>query len=228
MHDQRGSDVPLPAELAVRDGLAYARFEPDGPPRGGVVVLHGADSCKESHFDFARECRAAGLSAVAFDQRGHGDSEGALGPGVLEDIVTMAGLLGPGPLFLRGSSMGGLLALISAERVGARAVVAICPAEGDGMVRGLQSGRVEFRAEMPGAADFFAVSDPEAAAVALGPDLMLMHADGDERVSVEVSVHLSRMARGSTFVRVPGGHHRSIQHDGEMQARSIAFLLERT
>ena len=41
----------------VHDGLAYALFLPEGEPDVGVVVLHGAGSSKESHFDFARGCR---------------------------------------------------------------------------------------------------------------------------------------------------------------------------
>ena len=68
-----------PRSWASVDGLAYALFLPEGEPRGGVVILHGAGSCKESHFDFARAARAAGLAAVAFDQRGHGESDGRAG-----------------------------------------------------------------------------------------------------------------------------------------------------
>src|SRR3954463_15820326 len=67
-----------PAEQGVRDGLSYALFTPRGEASGGVVVIHGAGSQKENHYDFARECRAAGLAAVAFDQRGHGASDGSL------------------------------------------------------------------------------------------------------------------------------------------------------
>ncbi|MBA3328821.1 MAG: alpha/beta fold hydrolase, partial [Solirubrobacterales bacterium] len=114
MRRYRDVDLPAPAELGVRDGLAYALYLPDGPARGGVVILHGAGSCKESHFDFARLCRAAGLAAVSFDMRGHGDSEGRLGAGAIDDVRTMAGVLPPGPLLLRGSSMGGYLALAAA------------------------------------------------------------------------------------------------------------------
>ena len=47
-------NVEPPAELGTRDGLAYALFLPEGEAAGGVVVLHGAGSCKENHFDFAR------------------------------------------------------------------------------------------------------------------------------------------------------------------------------
>src|SRR5215212_8678948 len=104
---------PLPArpELGTRDGLAYALFLPEKPPSGGVVICHGAGSAKESHFDFARTARARGLAAVAYDARGHGRSEGALGPGLVGDALAMCDLLRPAAgvarVALRGSSMGG-------------------------------------------------------------------------------------------------------------------------
>src|SRR5262249_29545179 len=101
-----------PAEQGVRDGLSYALFLPADESTGGVVVTHGAGSQKENHVDFARECRAAGLAAVCFDQRGHGASEGALDGGAIDDVATVAALLPAGaPDALRGSSMGGWLAL---------------------------------------------------------------------------------------------------------------------
>lgn len=100
-----------PAQLGVDGGLAYALFLPPGAPRGGLVILHGADSCKESHFDFARLAVSEGLAALAFDARGHGDSEGALGAGALRDLAAMADRVreacGGAPVALRGSSMGG-------------------------------------------------------------------------------------------------------------------------
>ena len=82
----------LPREIAVHDGLAYSLWLPDGegPVRGGVVILHGAGSCKESHHDYARMLVASGLGAVSFDQRGHGASEGPMDGRVVEDVVSIA------------------------------------------------------------------------------------------------------------------------------------------
>ncbi len=67
----------------------------------------------------------------------------------------------------------------------------------------------------------------QAAAVELGEKLLLLHAEGDETVPVEVSRRLHEVAPDSRLVVVPGGHHRSIQHDGELQALSVRFLTER-
>ncbi|HEX2084537.1 MAG TPA: alpha/beta fold hydrolase [Solirubrobacteraceae bacterium] len=217
-----------PPELGRRDGLAYALFAPaEQQATGGVVIVHGADSSKESHYDFARKLRAVGVAAVCFDVRGHGESEGALGAGALADVATIASLLPEGPIGLRGSSMGGWLALAAAERVGAQAVVAICPATSRGLLRGLEERRFAFAADPDGLALVLAGVDLEVAAHDLGERLLLLHAEGDETVPVEHSRRLHAAAPGSRYVEAPGGHHRSIQHDDEYQALSVRFLQRR-
>src|SRR2546423_4330479 len=118
---------PARPELGTHDGLAYALFMPvDEPPRAGVVICHGAGSAKESHFDFARTARDRGLAALAYDARGHGRSEGALGPGMAGDALAMCDLLrerGVREVAIRGSSLGGFTAIMAAaashETVGA-------------------------------------------------------------------------------------------------------------
>ena len=52
---------------------------------------------------------------------------------------------------------------------------------------------------------------------ALDVPLLLLHAEGDEVVPVELSRALHAAAPASKLVVVPGGHHRSIQHDAELQ-----------
>jgi uncharacterized protein len=214
-------DLP---RTGVLDGLAWALFEPRDEPVAGVVVLHGADSCKESHYDFCRLLRSNGLAAVSFDQRGHGESEGALDGRLIDDVAAMRTLLPAGPVGLRGSSMGGWLAIAAAEQVGASAVVAICPASTAGLVRGLEERRFDFRADHPAAETALAEVDLDAAASRLGERLLLLHADGDEVVPVAHSEHLHEITPGSRLVVTPGGHHRSIQHDPELQAFAARFL----
>ena len=218
--------VEPPTELGTRDGLAYALFLPDGASAGGVVMLHGAGSQKENQFDIARMLRAGGVAAVCFDQRGHGESDGALGAGALDDVATIAGLLPPGPVALRGSSMGGFMALHAGARMDVAAVVAICPATGALLARGLRSGRFSFRADHDGLLALLAGADEAAAAAALGERLLLMHAEGDEQVPISISRELHAAAPGSRLVAVPGGHHRSIQHDGELIAVAVRFLTQ--
>jgi alpha-beta hydrolase superfamily lysophospholipase len=217
-----------PPELGRTAGLAWARFAPEGPPRGSLLILHGAGSAKESHYDFAREARAAGLCALAFDLRGHGDSEGALGAGVLDDLAAMTGELPADvPLALRGSSMGGYLAIVGADHVGARAVVAICPAPADGLVLGLRAGRFDFRADRPALDAFLAVNDDLQAVASYEGALLLLHAEGDEQVAYQHSVALDAAADAADprrLILLPGGHHRSIQHDPELQGEALRWL----
>jgi alpha-beta hydrolase superfamily lysophospholipase len=215
-----------PDDAGVHHGLAFTLWRPAGAPDGSVLVLHGASSCKESHHPFARACRAAGLAALCFDQRGHGASTGVLGGGALGDVARMAALLPPGPLAVRGSSMGGYLALVSAASIGARAVVAICPASADMLVRGLREDAFEFRADRPSLAALFQSHDVGEAATALEVPVLLLHAEGDDQVPVEHSRELARRLRapGSRLIAVPGGHHRSIQRDPELQGIEVRWL----
>jgi pimeloyl-ACP methyl ester carboxylesterase len=220
----RAVHVEPPSELGRQNGLAYALFLPEGDADGGVVMLHGAGSRKENQFDVARALRAAGVAAVCFDQRGHGESDGALGADAFDDVQAIAGLLPPGPMALRGSSMGGFIALMASTRMDLAAVVAICPATGELLARGLRSDRFSFRADHAGLHELLAQADEPAAAAALGDRLLLMHAEGDEQVPISVSRELHEAAPGSRLIAVPGGHHRSIQHDPEMTAVAVRFL----
>ncbi len=99
----------------------------------------------------------------------------------------MAMLLAPGPVALRGSSMGGYLALVSAARMSAAAVVAICPAGAAGLRRGLRELRHTFRCDERGFDAFLTEHDEREAVKSLDCPLLLLHAEGDEVVSVERS-----------------------------------------
>ena len=221
-------------EIGEHEGLAYAYFEaPGAEPEAGVLILHGAGSAKESHFDFARVCVAYGFSAVAYDARGHGRSDGAFGPLAIDDAVGMLDLLrerGAPRVALRGSSMGGFSAILAAAKDGrAAAVAAICPAPEDLLLRGFRSGRLDgFTADVA-ALDPWLEHDVNLrdAAASLAPEtaLLLLHAQGDEQVPYTVSQELYEAAgRPKKLLLLPGGHHRSLQHDAEIQAETIKFI----
>jgi alpha-beta hydrolase superfamily lysophospholipase len=230
--------TPTAPELGTHDGLAYALFLPDGEPDVGVVVLHGAGSAKESHFDFARGCRADGMAAIAYDARGHGRSEGRFGPRAFDDALAMAELLhsfAP-QVALRGSSMGAFQAIHAAAKARAGgaaaicAVVAICPAPEDGLLRFLRSGRrVEFDCDTHTCEPWLESLDIYEAAGRLGPEtaLLLLHARGDEQVPYTVSETVYDAAsEPKRLLVIPNGHHRSVQHDEELQALSRKFIRE--
>ena len=228
--------VPARPDLGSRDGLAYALFTPEEPPTAGVVICHGAGSAKESHFDYARAARSAGMAALAYDARGHGRSEGDLGPGMWHDALAMCDVLrtasGAPEVALRGSSMGGFTAIGAASLAGGAvaAVAAICPAPEDGLLRGLRTGRLEgFTADRAAIEPWLESVSLVDAAASLAPDtaLLLMHAKGDEQVPYTVSEQLHAAAgEPRRLLLLPGGHHRSLQHDMEIQAASLRFIAD--
>ena len=237
MKDEVRHPTPISPELGMHDGLAYALFLPDDLPDVGVVILHGAGSAKESHFYFARDCRADGMAALAYDARGHGRSEGRFGPGAFDDALAMADLLrtyAP-KVALRGSSMGGFEAIHAARKArdgmqALSAVVAICPAPEEGLARFLRSRqRIEFDCDVDACGPWLESLDILEAAGRLGPEtaLLLMHARGDEQVPYTVSERIFESAREPRrLLLMPGGHHRSVQHDDELQAVSRKFIRE--
>jgi alpha-beta hydrolase superfamily lysophospholipase len=221
-------------DRGVQDGLAYALWRPENgerPPPAGVLVLHGAGSAKESHYDFARAAIALGFSVLVFDQRGHGESDGRFDDRAVTDVVAMVSRLreelAPGaPVALRGSSLGGYLALRATAPSRAAAVVAISPASPDGLRRALQRPELPWRVDPAAASRLLAEEPLDAVVRALEVPVLFMHAEGDEQVPVALSRELASEARhpGSRLIAVPGGHHRSVQHDEELQAVSLRFL----
>jgi len=223
--------VPGLPEVGARDGLAYALFMPDDSPASGVVIVHGAGSAKESHFDFARAARASGIAALAFDMRGHGHSDGEFGPTAFGDVLAMCDLMRTRApqVAIRGSSMGGFCAIHAAALdATVAAVVAISPAPEDFLLRGLRSdGLRDFRADRTRLEPWLESLDLKAAAALLSPAtaLLLLHAQGDEQVPYAVSEELAAAAgEPKRLLVVPGGHHRSVQHDLELQAVSLRFI----
>jgi alpha-beta hydrolase superfamily lysophospholipase len=194
-------------------------------------VIHGAGSIQESHFDFARGGLALGFAVLTYDQRGHGQSEDPFDHRALTDVVAMADLLRAGlaadaPVALRGSSLGGYLALRAAPAARAGAVVAISPASPDGLRRALENPELPWRTDRASVTRMLAEEPLTAAVAALRIPILFMHAQGDEQVPVQLSRELVAHAGAadSRLIEVPGGHHRSVQHDEELQAVSLRFL----
>jgi len=224
-------EPPAPPELGERDGLSYALFLPEHPAAGGVVILHGAGSRKESHFDFGRVCRARGLAALAFDARGHGRSSGRFGPAAVGDVLAMCDVLSAHAprIGVRGSSMGGFLAIqAAAAEPSIAAVAAICPAPPELLARGIASGDlVDFEVDREATGQWLGTLDLAESAARLSPRtaLLLLHARGDERVPYTSSQELHEAAgEPKRLIVFPGGHHRSLQHDVEVQNLTARFL----
>ena len=233
-----------PAHEGMHGGLAYALWLPHDhrPPQTprpnrpwpGVVIVHGAGSCKENHADFARLATANGWAALAFDLPGHGNSEAPMSGAAVPDVISMTGLtasqdgVDASRVALRGSSLGGFLAIqapaASSEIAG---VVAICPAGEDHLAGGLRRGDFEMRVGDPVALEAWLLAQDIGDAVErIAPrPLLLMHAEGDTQIPSDHSEELyERAGDPRKLVIAPGGAHQTVQHDPELQGVALRWL----
>ena len=108
-----------------------------GPPDGPLVILqHGGGQTRHAWKGAGERLAAAGYRAVAFDARGHGDSQWAADgrydqDSMVEDLVRVVAALGPQSGERRpalvGASMGGGTSLVAVgeDRVDATALVLV-------------------------------------------------------------------------------------------------------
>jgi fermentation-respiration switch protein FrsA (DUF1100 family) len=198
-----------------------------------MVIVHGADSRKETHATFARACRARGWAAVTYDQRGNGESEEPLSPAAVNDVGRMARLLADldevdtERVCARGSSMGGFMAIHAAAISDAIAgVIALCPAGEQHLLDGVRRNRFEMRIDRDAFEPWLGEHDLRDAAELMGSKpLLLMHAKGDETIPYTWTEELAEAAPDPVeAIVVPGGHHRSLQHDAELQEVSLRWM----
>jgi acylglycerol lipase len=108
-------------------------------PRAAVLMLHGFAEHAGRHEPALRRLASRGIAVYAYDHRGHGRSPGARGlvkrfDALVDEALRMRRRVAaeqPGvPLFLMGASMGGLMAIRTAQRAsdGLAGVVTIAPA----------------------------------------------------------------------------------------------------
>lgn len=120
--------LPTPGMVPAEDGTRLALFRwpaTSAPARGTVLVVHGLGEHAGRHANVVAALVGGGWEVVAYDQRGHGRSEGPRGAlrrpdDLLRDLArvmdlvrapTSAGDLGRHlPFLLFGHSMGGLVA----------------------------------------------------------------------------------------------------------------------
>ena len=198
-------------------------------PCGGLVIIHGAGSRKENHHDFARggargRLRRGRASTCAATARARARSTGACST---TSRRSRRCCRGPGraarvePRRLPRDRRGGA--------VGAAAVVAICPASAAQLAAACGAATSTSAPTSPRSRRSSPRTTSSLVVARSAIPLLLLHAEGDERVPVEhsIALHAASPAPGTQLVVVPGGHHRSVQHDPELQARALAWLQAR-
>jgi non-heme chloroperoxidase len=105
----QGAGVRLRAERWEGAGL---------PERGSVVLLHGGGQTRHSWGKTARHLAAGNWTTIAYDARGHGDSDWhpehdySL-DGFVEDLLALVATLDRPPVLV-GASLGGITSLVAA------------------------------------------------------------------------------------------------------------------
>ena len=241
--------MPIEPILIDNNGvrLSAALYLPEGSggrlPYPAVIICHGLASSKESHAPFAAFLAGQGFVALAFDWRGHGASEGSLDGDILDDVGAALSYLrarrevDASRIAIRGSSLGGYLALLAAARYTALcAVVAICPASSEVLAQvignrdfwlGTDRGRgVHVRLTLPGFLRFLAAHDEARAVVSLAPrPLFLIHGQRDEHVPYQHSEMLYALAgEPKRLWLLPEAMHRDAQQDPAVHAETVAWL----
>jgi alpha-beta hydrolase superfamily lysophospholipase len=107
------------------DRLVGTLREPKGPPRAGVLLVHGFNSSAGEFGTLAQSLADAGFHVLDFDQRGYGRSSGEPGQTsverAVEDIEAAARVLRQDiglhvPMGIVGHSLGGAYALAAMGR----------------------------------------------------------------------------------------------------------------
>ena len=126
------AEVNAQTELRLLAGpsgaIEVAIDQPEGPAAGCAVIahphpLHGGTLTNKVVQTLARAAVLAGLTAVRFNFRGVGRSEGVYdeGRGELDDLLSVVQALAPqGPLVVAGFSFGGFVASHAVERLHAQ------------------------------------------------------------------------------------------------------------
>jgi len=204
------------------DGLHLKGWQchPAGARRGTIVYLHGVADNRSSAAGVIERFTSRGFEVVAYDSRAHGESDGdTCTYGFFEkgDLHRILDTVGPGPIVLIGSSLGGAVAL--QEAANDPRVTALVAAETFSDLRTVATERAPvvftsgivaraFRvAEQQGG---FSVDDvsPVAAAAEIRIPVLLIHGAADSDTRPDHSRRVLAALKGpKRLILVPGAHH---------------------
>ncbi|NLT35353.1 MAG: prolyl oligopeptidase family serine peptidase [Gaiellales bacterium] len=239
---RRPDDAGRPPLLAATLFLP-ANAHP-GPARlPGLLVAHGAGSCRARHRGFCFDACHAGFAVLGIDFRGHGDS-GGLADGPLEcDILAAVNLLRTHPLVdphrigYRGSSMGGYYGVRAAVDADFAAVAVLCPANEEVLLRAMErkhewstrsNDGLEARLDDEALIEFYRHHRLADDAEMVRNPVLIAHARGDERVPFQHSLDLAAaLGDEADLWLFPEGSHTSLQSSPLVHRRVLAWLTER-
>jgi hypothetical protein len=188
--------------------------------RGTIVYLHGVADNRSSAAGVIERFTRRGFDVVAYDSRGHGESDGdtcTYGFFEKDDLHRILDTVGPGPVVLVGSSLGGAVALQEAAHD--PRVTTVVAAETFSDLRTVATERAPvyftsgiiaraFRlAEQQGS---FSVDDvsPVSAAADIRIPVLLIHGAEDVDTPPDHSRRVLAALKGQKrLILVPGAHH---------------------
>jgi len=229
--------MPEQCWLAGKSGRLAAQLylpEQEVASSPGVVLCHGLTSNKENYAGLARTLQGEGLAALAFDCRGHGESEGERDGRAWEDVLTALDCLrgraevDASKLALLGSSLGAHNALCAAvECPDVRALVAFCPASEMALQYGLfdpqywhdiAASGSRVRVALPDYLLYLERHNLYDVVARIRPrPIFFIHARDDEFVPYTISERLhARAGPGSRLWLLDGGGHTGPRHDPQV------------
>jgi len=226
--------------------LAAHFYLPQGTaPFPGVILCHGITSCKDNYVDLAEFLRSEGFAVLAYDCRGHGESEGALDSGAWQDVGAALAYLQKRSevdaerLALVGASMGAYNGLYAAAEYPAlRTVVAFCTAPGAELKAALLSADFwheiaesggHLRVTLPEYLLYLESSDIYSVPPRISPrPIFFIHARDDDFIPYTVSERLhAAAATGSRLWLLDSGGHSGPRHDPQAQRAVADWLREK-
>ena len=135
----RADAAGRPVQLRASDGVAVAAtvYEAAGTSSPAVVLVHMLTRTKEDWRPLAERLQASGITALAFDLRGHGQSDGSAVPSAAMALDVRAALawlsgrpeVNAGAIAVVGASLGASLAVLAAaESPAVRGAALLSPA----------------------------------------------------------------------------------------------------
>ncbi|MFT4516102.1 MAG: pimeloyl-ACP methyl ester carboxylesterase [Planctomycetota bacterium] len=211
-------------------------------PRPVVIVCHGLGSNRANFFAYAQMAWLQQCHVLAFDFRGHGQSEGVtttLGGREAGDVVAASRWIraqpefAGSPLVLLGISMGGASVMRAAAEAGADGVFTESSfadlsamldtrMEGLGPLRHLAAASVRFAAWLQHGVDLDSVSPRDSlAALPLSTKVVLVHAGDDALIPVAHGERLAAARAGQKLHIIEGASHGGCLHVGWSQLETL-------